>query len=322
MFRFESRWPCRFALLPGVLLAMALLRATDVGAAPAAAPATLRLATWNLEWLLSPQTARDLRVRCQRGERRLPCDVVQISARSDADYRALGRQAALLAADVVALQEVEGAEVAARLFAGYDFCFTQRRDWQNVGFAIRKGIAHRCAPDVLAISLADRVRRGAALTLFPGEARELHLLAVHLKSGCSRDDLQSSLASCRVLARQGPGLAAWVDAQVAAGRAFAVLGDFNRDLRAEQSAHAGLWAQLADGQPRDEQLRDAGAGTAFVPCQTGQPFTRYIDYIVLGGPLAARQVAGSFARQRYKDVDAHRFRLSDHCPLSVAVRLR
>jgi endonuclease/exonuclease/phosphatase family metal-dependent hydrolase len=310
-----TRW---VFLIPPCLALAAIVMAK----APAPKGDSLKLATWNLEWLMNPETARDLRVRCQRGERRrLPCDLVS-EARTEADYRALARHASRLDADVVAFQEVEDARVAARLFPDHSFCLTQRRDWQNVGFAIRKGLPHRCDPDVRDISLDDRVRRGAALTLFPGERREMHLLSVHLKSGCSRDALESPHSSCRVLASQASPLARWIDGQVAAGHAYAVLGDFNRDLRSEQRNGQGMWGRLADGQPRDEGLRDAGEGTPFVACHSGQTFTRYIDYVLLGGPLAALQVEGSFARHPYKDGDARRFRLSDHCPLSVAVRLR
>ena len=226
-------------------------------AAPLAVPAELHLATWNLEWLMNAETARDLRVRCQRGERRLPCDVVQTGARSEADFQALRRHAERLDADVVALQEVEDASAASRVFRGYAFCFSARRDRQNVGFAVRRGLAFRCEADVEALSLDDRVRRGSVLTLFPGEPSELRLLSIHLKSGCSRDPLEGSMASCRTLARQGPVLGAWIDAQMASGRPFAILGDFNRDLRGDRKASDGLWAQIADGRPRVEVLRDA-----------------------------------------------------------------
>jgi endonuclease/exonuclease/phosphatase family metal-dependent hydrolase len=304
-----------------LILVICVLALQD--SARGAAPATVKLATWNLEWLMTPETSRDLRVRCQRGERRrLPCDVVQGRPRSEADFRALARYAAQLDADVIALQEVEGVAAAARVFPGYAFCMTQRADLQNVGFAIRRGLPHRCDDDVHEISVRDRVRRGAAMTLFPGTPRELRLLAVHLKSGCSREPLPSRGTNCRVLADQAPGLAGWIDTQVAADRAYALLGDFNRDLRADRAAGTGLWGWLADGRPRPEALHDAGADQPFVTCHSGQSFTRYIDYILLGGPAATRQQRGSFARHPFRDVDAHRFRLSDHCPLSVRVGLR
>jgi len=297
---------CLFALL-----------ALSGAASSAPAVSQLHLATWNLEWLLSPQTTLSLRVRCLAGEPRLPCDVAQDRPRSAADLNALAREARRLDADVIALQEVEGTAVAAKLFAGYRFCFTQRRDLQNVGFAIRDGIAHRCDADETALSLDDKVRRGAVITLFPGEPREIHLLAVHLKSGCSRDPLDAPAPPCRLLARQGPGVARWIRVQAAEGRAFAVLGDFNRDLRAEAAAGAGLWAAFAGAA----SLVDAAASTPFRACHSGQPFARYIDYILLGDALAARMVPGSFTRHPYTDGDAHRFRLSDHCPISVALRL-
>ncbi|MET0291908.1 MAG: endonuclease/exonuclease/phosphatase family protein [Steroidobacteraceae bacterium] len=283
---------------------------------------SLRLATWNLEWLLNPETARDLRVRCQRGERqRLPCDVVQ-GARSEADWLALRRHAARLDADVIALQEVEDAVAAERVFRGYAFCFTARRDRQNVGFAIRRGIPFRCEPDLVPLSVRDRVRRGAVITLYPDDVREMRLLSVHLKSGCSRDPLDAPAASCRTLARQAPILANWIDAEVAAGRAYGILGDFNRDLRGDASMSNGLWATLSDGRPKPERLRDAASGTRFVACHPGQSFTRYIDYVLLGGPLADRQVANSVVRHVFDPAEARRRHLSDHCPLSVRVNLR
>lgn len=308
----------RIALLSGVALAclVACVRA------PAATPPQIRIATWNLEWLISPDDALALRQRCRRGEKRLPCDVVQDRARSAADFDALARYAAGLRADVVAVQEVDGPAAARRVFPDARFCFTQRRDLQNVGFAIRAHVPFRCEPDVQSISLDDRVRRGAAVTLYPGDAREIRLLAVHLKSGCSREPLDSRARNCRQLAGQAPGVASWIAEQAAAGRAFAVLGDFNRDLRAESEAGTGLWAQLVAGTPAGAPLVDAGAGTAFRACHSGQPFTRYIDYILVGGGLAARLRPDSFTRHVYDDRDAHHFRLSDHCPLSVALRLR
>lgn len=308
--------------IAGMLLAALLCGLGARSRAAAAAPAEIRIATWNLEWLMSPDTSLALRRRCREGERRLPCDIVQDRPRSAADLDALARHAQRLGADVVAVQEVDGVAAAARVFPHHRFCFTQRRDWQNVGFAIRGDVPFRCEPDVRALSLGDRVRRGAAIILFPGTPREIHLLAVHLKSGCSHEPLESAARSCRQLAGQAPAVAQWIAAQTAAGHAFAVLGDFNRDLRAERDGDSGLWGQWASGQPAGRPLVDAGAGTPFRACHAGQPFTRYIDYILLGGGLGARMRPGSFVRHVYDDREAHRFRLSDHCPLSVSLRLR
>jgi len=110
--------------------------------------------------------------------------------------------------------------------------------------------------------------------------------------------------------------------QAAAGHAFVLLGDFNRDLRDEADERDGLRSQLDDALPAGTPLVDAGGATAFRACHSGQPFTRYIDYILLGGAAAAWIRPGSFTRHVFDDRDAHHFRLSDHCPLSISLRLR
>ena len=119
---------------------------------------------------------------------------------------------------------------------------------QNNGFAIRRGLAFQCGPELTELSLHDDVRRGVELRMFPGTPRELRLLSVHLKSGCSRDSLDAARANCRVLAAQVPVLERWIDTQAAANMPFAVLGDFNRDLRREP-AGVSLWAEIDDADP-------------------------------------------------------------------------
>src|SRR6185295_18278533 len=130
--------------------------------------------------------------------------------RSGEDIATMRRYAHELDADVVALQEVDGADAARLLFPGYDFCFSSRSAVQNNGFAIRHGIAYACGPELVELSLADDVRRGVELRLFPGSPREMKLLSVHLKSGCARDPLDSTKPACQELRRQVPALEGWV----------------------------------------------------------------------------------------------------------------
>jgi endonuclease/exonuclease/phosphatase family metal-dependent hydrolase len=209
------------------------------------------------------------------------------------------------------------------VFPGYEFCFTGRKHVQNTGFAVRRGVAFRCGPDDRALSLGDTLRRGKELTLFPGESREIRLLSVHLKSGCSSKPLSAPDKACHDLARQAPILEAWIDAQARAGRRFAVLGDFNRDLLSEEARgeRLGLWAEIADGAPPEAGLRNAASGAAFRNCVPGQGYRGYIDNIVLSRTLAADAVAGSFERLTYSAADARHARLSDHCPVSVRVKI-
>jgi endonuclease/exonuclease/phosphatase family metal-dependent hydrolase len=308
-------------MTPRCLLLLVLVFSS---AAAPAAPRRLTLATWNLEWLVSSQSLAGLRQRCLAPQRpsSLACDVPAQHARNAADFARLARYANRLDADVIALQEVEDERTARAVFAGYDFCFTARSDLQNVGFAVRRGLPHRCGADLRALSLRDSVRRGAELILFPDSPRELWLLAVHLKSGCSRAPLDSYASACRRLSRQIPILETWIDAQASAGRAFAVLGDFNRDLRRENPVAAGMWAELDDGEPATLRLRNAAQGERFGNCVIGQTFSGFIDYIVLGGPLVDAVVPGSFRHPGFEAADARRYKLSDHCPVAIALHLQ
>jgi hypothetical protein len=226
-----------------------------------AAPATLKLATWNLEWFLTPATFNALKGRCtldepahRRDPRSIPCDVAARLERSATDIGGLAHYARTLDADVVALEEVDRPNAARQVFPHHEFCFTGARAVQNTGFAIRRGVPFRCGADLIELSLGDTVRRGATVVLYPGTKGELHLLAVHLKSGCASQPLGSRARACERLARQAPALRDWVRGQAQAGHHYAVLGDFNRDLLAEIRGHdsatpadEGLWAQLDPG---------------------------------------------------------------------------
>lgn len=301
---------------------------------PVAAADSLRIATWNLEWLISPKALKQLKPGCTPANkpvhgdvRTVPCDITTRLERSSRDFSVLARYARSLDADVVALQEVDGPSAARLVFPDYEFCFTGRQHVQNTGFAVRRGVPFRCGPDDRELSLGDTLRRGKELTVFPGEAREIRLLSVHLKSGCSSEPLTAPDKACRKLARQAPILEAWIDAQARAGRRFAVLGDFNRNLLAEEShrTSAGkggsFWAALADGDPPVAGLRNAASGHAFRNCVPGQGYRGYIDNIVLSRNLAADVLPGSFARLTYSATDARHARLSDHCPISIRLKI-
>lgn len=316
-------------------LACIVLLGFTVRNAATAETRTLQLATWNLEWLMTPETLRSLAGRCVRGgervrgtDRAIPCDVARDLDRSRTDLAALARYAERLDADVVALQETDGPMAARQVFRDHEFCFSSRRNVQNTGFAIRRGIPFRCGPELRDLSLGDSLRRGMELALYPGEPREIRLLSVHLKSGCKRGLLDSGRAACRDLARQAPVLEAWIDSQAAAGRRFAVLGDFNRELLWERDGARGpdgalqrLWPELDDGDPPGADLVNAADGQRYRNCTPGQGHSGFIDHIVLGRALARELVPGSFRQLVFDAGDAWRFRLSDHCPVSVRIRL-
>lgn len=310
------------------LVAVSLL---TIACAPAQRASTesaeLTIATWNLEWFMTPGTLRELTPTCtppdaeRDGTRRsIPCDVAHRHRRSNEDIAAMRQHAAGMGADVIALQEVDGPEAARLVFPDYEFCFSRRVAVQNNGFAIRRGLPHACGADVEDLSLGEDVRRGVELALYPDTPREMRLLSVHLKSGCARDALDSQRPACGDLARQVPALERWIDRQAGLGRPFAVLGDFNRDLRREPPGPS-VWADLDDHDPAGADLVNTAEGQTFENCLPSQTFSGFIDYVILDARMARGLVEGSFGRALYRPRDAARRKMSDHCPVFIRLRV-
>ncbi len=320
-----------------------LLGAGLAGTVAQAATTNLRLASWNAEWLMLPATFDRLAPSCELGAgrgadrrgrtqarasgRSIPCDLVADGRWSEGDLDRLAAYARGLGADVVALQEVDGAATARRLLPDHGFCFTRRAHVQNVGFAIRPGLAFRCNADLRELALGgDRLRFGADVTLLPGTRAELRVLAVHLKAGCARDPLTDESGSCRQLARQVAVLERWIDARAREGVAFAVIGDFNRLIarergpaRDERGRTRALWPELDDGDPPESDLARAGEGQRARGCTRNDRHRDFIDHIVVSRTAARTAIAGSFRQHRYPDSTAAR-RVPDHCAISVDLR--
>ncbi|WP_052162243.1 endonuclease/exonuclease/phosphatase family protein [Aquabacterium sp. NJ1] len=296
---------------------------------------SLTLATWNLDWLMTPRAHDDMAPRCTShqpasDERTFPCTPgrPQPPSRTQADFDALAHTAAQLRdeqqADVVALQEVDGPEAARMVFSkGWKLdCFVNRAHPQKVGFAIRDGLPYRCNGDLAALDVDGATRAGADITLYPGTPQEVRLLAVHLKSGCFDGRLDRHFSPCERLRQQAPIVEAWIDQRVREGKAFAVLGDFNRRLEKDARYPAGpdeaapinLMQAWSDNEPPGAILTRATEGQAYVPCDAGDHHKAYIDDILIDTKLAARNKNRRFARLPFNPQDRGR-ELSDHCPV-------
>jgi endonuclease/exonuclease/phosphatase family metal-dependent hydrolase len=264
--------------------------------------ADLKVATWNLEWL----TAR------ADGDPALPEDVHPKVA---ADIALLRQYAAVLNADVVALQEVDGPVIAASIFPPdqYDLYFTDDHVVQRVGFAVRHGIRVHRNPDVTALDLYANaqfhLRSGADLTLdLPGGP--LRLLGVHLKTGCHFDRLETSQRpQCVTLRGQIPVLQGWIAQRRAEGVPFILLGDFNREMNERDDVLAAL--QSSGPLARATEGHDS-------PCWGGGHF---IDHILAGGPARAWLDPASLRVLVYRENVAMKEHLSDHCPVSARFHL-
>lgn len=138
----------------------------------------LKLATWNFEWL----TARPA------GDPNLPADLAR---KQPGDVERLHNYAALLAADVVAFEGVDGPEIAAQVFTPdrYAVHITDDRVVQRAGFAVRRGLRFTANPDLASLDVypnaRHRLRSGADITL------ELPM------RGCACSPCTSRLAAAR-----------------------------------------------------------------------------------------------------------------------------
>ncbi len=263
--------------------------------ATAAHAGELKFATWNLNWL----TFRDAG---------LPEDV---KLREPEDWETLRGYAIALDADVVAIQEVDGPDAAARVFPSdrYVLHMTGDRVIQRVGFAVRRGIAFDINPDVRAIALepGSRLRSGADITLrLP--SGPLRVLTVHLKSGCQRASVtRAPQRICLTLISQFEVVDQWIAERRDEGVAFMLLGDFNRAMEKREK----LIARAQAVAPMTRVTEGLSS-----PCWGARD--SFIDHILVGGPARAWIVPNSVRVMTYRETDpAFKERLSDHCPVSV-----
>ena len=295
-----------------------LLIAALLAWTPTLAPAAeqiLKLVSWNLEHL----AAQD-RQGCR--------------PRDSSAYAAIRRYLERLGADVVAFQEVQNRAAARRAFpaADYDIHISNRPArkfescrgndnrglMQRAGFAVRKDLGQRLGlrtlrqQDLRALGgPRDTLPWGVHLILAPaskarnGAARPLHLLAVHLKSGCAYQPLESDNHPCRTLNRQAWALSAWVGTR--AGQDFIMLGDFNRQL---DQLGDPLWRRLEAGAPPRPyvDLEKALQGRVH-PRPHKKKYPYAIDHIIYNQALDAR----ALEQQAFFDLRAQK--LSDHLPV-------
>ncbi len=298
-------------------------------------PPTITLCTWNLEHL----AARD-NAGCR--------------PRTAADYQALCHYAAGLNADIIAFQEIESVAAARRVFdpetyrieisarPDTDLGWCRRKDkrrcMQRTGFAVRKdlqkihGITIERMPDVTTLAGDASERWGVHLRLLAfnsaKEKKVLHLLCVHLKSGCAYDPVRfkKDRTPCSRLAVQVSRLEAWMDARAAAGEEFIVLGDMNRQL---DGLGDPVWEALDDSESCDWETPDSGPwycrkGTArfnriadLERARAGRkhPYPHHprypyaVDHIIMSA--GADQMAMEKTARFVEDKD----KLSDHTPL-------
>jgi endonuclease/exonuclease/phosphatase family metal-dependent hydrolase len=256
--------------------------------------AELKFATWNLNWLTSRETG-------------LPADV---KPRQPEDFDRLRAYALELNADVIAIQEVDNAETARRVFPPETWSIHMSHDHvrQRVGIVVRRGLHYDVNPDVTAIALDPiaHLRSGVDVTLNPPSG-PLRVLAVHLKQGCQYLAFGNAPhITCVTLMAQFNVVAQWIAARRDEGVPFLVMGDFNRDLDKQDP-----FIRMIHGAAPVTRATEGFNS----PCWGHESF---IDHILIGGPARDWVKPNSMRVLTYRETGPEwKERLSDHCPVSV-----
>lgn len=235
--------------------------------------------------------------------------------RSERGFLALAQMADRLAADVIAVQEVEGERAVARVFdpAKYVAFIADHAGAQDVGFVVRRGLSVTRQPDLVELDVGG-LRPGADIELTLGTTK-LRLLAVHLKSGCFSGPLDQGKACKKLKAQLGP-LEDWIDAREREGVPYGVLGDLNRQLFS--TPRDPVWSELDDDDPKGLDLWSPTEGH-MSQCWDGK-HPEFVDHLLLGASLRALAPEPNFQQWLYA-AGADPRQTSDHCPLSIELAI-
>jgi endonuclease/exonuclease/phosphatase family metal-dependent hydrolase len=232
--------------------------------------------------------------------------------RDDDDYEVLAKYAKKLSADIIALQEVEGAGAAKRVFDpdAYNFYFSSRDHKQLTGFAVRKHIDVQQNPDYEDLDVSGGLRYGTDITVTVDD-QQIRFLSIHLKSSCWDDPLNSTKDDCQKLNAQVPILEAWIDERATENVPFIVLGDFNRRFDHPDDT---FYNEIDDANPSNADLTRITDGLRS-NCWGGK-YPLYIDHILMDRLTVKWYTQCSFKQLVY-DEQEYSNKISDHCPISM-----
>lgn len=286
---------------------------------PATAEPTITIGSWNLDWL-------DL-TSDSRGPKR-----------TTADYQQLAKLFTQSQMDVLGFQEVASAKAIAQVVGPqYTIELSQRaaKAWrgqwpQYTGFAIRRGIHYQRHPDLnLDVTHSGQLRDAVDITLLDANHQSyLRLLVVHLKSRCFSGSQKQAkhLSDCSRLYQQSKRLRDWVSQRHQEKVPFMILGDFNRRLTEdddwffpslERGENSGSTPLILATRGHKNHCWVAYRHHSSVYLKN---YAEFIDHIVYGSRAAKAVVPSSFQQISPTKLQARRYRLSDHCPLTIEYR--
>lgn len=320
---------------------------------PASQSSSLRIGTWNIA-NLHHETGVSLR----------PNGV----ARDEEDYSRLAILAEALDLDVIALQEIGSPKAANRIFPSEKYHLVmshayqpgaeelpqdQRRIFTALAFSKDKFSVPPKTETFMALAVPHvgfdrdgtpsvRPTRAGMIAELSLAGEPIKIMGVHLKSFCHRWSLDpvvdqsprdgrpfGSRFDCRTLKAQLSVLESWIEQQAAQGVTTIVLGDFNREMNAENSQQVpddDFWQTLNDGSPSGLKLMKGPSGKDFI-CWPNHPNRHegHIDFIVFDEGLRdlvtmdqpTKVSMGHESDPKYADKE--RQRLSDHCPVVLSL---
>lgn len=264
----------------------------------------LTLMSWNIEWLTAIN-AESSRV-----------------TRKENDVAKLHSMINDSGADIIALQEVNSIDAVQQVVgAGYTIFLSDRArpaysalqfDDQNqyTALAIRPSLLMSDPTDL--VLTKDRKLRFATYVIVEYQNKPIHLLSVHLKSGCFTRYKEQSYA-CFTLKQQGQALNQWIKAREDKHESYLILGDFNHNLAYPND---WLWTELQASLTNKPSLATSlTKSTCLIKGKNGKT-KRYpwlIDHMISSKDLDltdAKQTA--FPKTWLQEST-----LSDHCPVTA-----
>lgn len=274
----------------------------------AASSYAVTFSTWNMEWLtLSPS------------------DKFRSSERNKQDFEQLNRYFSQSNSHILAFQEVDSKE-AIQNVVGNDYAiylsdrasnpkqqFTDIN--QYTGFAVHQSIPVTDPNDfsLLPKKKTSKLRYATYIVADIGKpSRPVHLLSVHLKSGCLGQ--KKKTYSCSTLKQQTDEVIEWINSREANNEEYLILGDFNHTLAHPRS---WLWKNIKNHTSDTPLLltEDTKARCTVKKWKRDWPkyttFTRLIDHGITNISSSSFQVT----QQPFMEGDIKKYQLSDHCPI-------
>ncbi|PKF50436.1 endonuclease/exonuclease/phosphatase family protein [Enterovibrio nigricans] len=263
-------------------------------------------------------------------------DMIQ-GQRNAEDYLMMQTVVSVLNADLVAFQEVDSLDTLAKVIDPdeYNFFLSDRAQFytksrksnQFTGWAVRKSLEVIDHADYEPLGLPTflsrgHLRYGSYIEVKRKNRPPLHLLSIHLKSGCFETPVRRN-NSCKKLERQIDALNVWIKTRQKLGQEFVIAGDFNHYMN---SSNEWVWESL---------IKKAGEGLLInlsehtrAKCKARRfnyrtkrweqvVYDKLIDHVI-ASPGALSSTVPALAKQfRYSYHTVANYRLSDHCPVYV-----